>query len=280
MSTVVTAPPHTALGVKAVVNWHLLSLDAPCVAALWTCFFAWQFHTPLRPIAPLALAIAVWVLYVLDRVHDADQGDTEQDRHRFHLMHRSVFLRAAFAALAVLITLLFFLPSTLSAAWLWLSVPLALYVCAVHLLRLHRIPKEPLVAAFFTTAVAMPVFVAGSAARSALLVAALMFGAACWLNCAAIARWEGTLLQADPVTAYLGSNLRLGAWLLVLLMVPALLNRQSVPIALAAFVTGACLVGLNGVRTQLEPPMLRALADAALLTPVAVWPVVAWLRLR
>lgn len=269
-----------AQGASPLVLWHLLSLDAPCVAALWTLFFAWQFHVHLAVAAPIALALSVWVLYVADRVQDAGRGDLIQERHRFHLRHTRLLRMAAGAGFCTVLALLLLLPAALRTAWLLLALPLALYVGAVHGLRLHRVPKEPLVAVFFAAATAMPVYVSHGAAGFGLSLAALCFGLVCWLNCAAIGRWEGMLATADPLTRWLGSHLRVGASLAALLMVPALSVHHSGAIAVAALAAIACLVQLHGRRARLYPATLRALADAALLTPLVVWPVCAWLHLR
>lgn len=260
--------------------WHLLSLDAPCVAALWTLFIAWQFHTQLSAAGPLALGLAVWVLYIADRVHDAVRGDLVQDRHRFHLRYARPFLLAAAVGTAIVLILLFRLPAPLRTAWLLLAMPLALYVVAVHVLHLRRVPKEPLVAVFFAAATCLPVLACGGAAGIGLPLAAFSFGLVCWLNCAAIGRWEGTLLSADSLTRWLGTHLRTGAWLVAVVVLPAMLLRQSGAIAVAALAAAACLLHLDKQRTRLHPATLRALADAALLTPLAVWPVAAWLHLR
>lgn len=280
VATVVSAPPRTAQGVRAFGYWHLLSLDAPCVAVLWTMFFEWQFHARLPAAGPLALGLAVWVLYVADRVHDAVQGDLLQERHRFHLRYTRRLLVAAAVASAAVLGLLFNLPAPLRAAWLLLAIPLGVYVAVVHVLHLHRVPKEPLVALFFAAATSIPVLVSRGNAGVGLPLAALSFGLVCWLNCAAIDRWEGTLAAADPLTRWMGTHLRAAAWLAALLMAPALLLRGSSAIAVAALAAAACLLQLDGWRTRLHPVTLRALADAALLTPLAVWPVYAWLHLR
>ncbi len=260
--------------------WHLLSLDAPCVAALWTVFIAWQFHVRLPVAATFALASAVWVLYVADRVHDADQGELLQDRHRFHLQHTRLLLLGALGAGCLVLALLPEVPASLRTAWLWLALPLTMYVGAVHVLQLCRVPKEPLVAIFFAAAASLPVYALGGVTGFGLPLAASSFGLVCWLNCAATARWEGMLGSADPLTRWLGTHLNAAAWLAALLMAPALFVRGSATIAVATLAAAVCLMLLHRKRARVLPATLRALADAALLTPLVVWPVCAWLRLR
>ena len=64
-----------------LVLWHLLSLDAPTVAALWTWFIARANHIRLPLASPVAMALAVWMLYAADRLLDARLLDTSPRRH-------------------------------------------------------------------------------------------------------------------------------------------------------------------------------------------------------
>src|ERR1700679_1878644 len=95
-----------------IALWHLLSLDAPTVAALWTWFIARANHIHLPPSSILAMAVAVWMLYAADRLMDARLMDTRlmdtrqmntslhkpapseelEARHYFHHRHRTAFL--------------------------------------------------------------------------------------------------------------------------------------------------------------------------------------------
>ncbi len=155
--------------------------------------------------------------------------------------------------------------------WLGLSVPLLLYAGAVHLLRLRSMPKELLVGLFFAVAVVMPACI-GQARLLPLLFQGGLFGSLCWLNCIAIARWQAVEAPVWQRSAASGS-VRLRSLLLLLLagcaaalaVCPLLI---VLPIALAAFV----LLLLNEQRRCIEPVRLRALADAALLTPLLVLP--------
>lgn len=251
------------------------------MAALWTEFFCWGFRSSLGVDAALALWLAVWILYASDRIYDAMRGQGEAERHRFHLQHRSRFLAAMLAASAFLVCALVRLPTPLRTAWIALGAPLLLYVCAVHVLALRRVPKEPLVAVFFATATATPAFVANHAAFGPILLAALGFGAVCWLNCIAIARWEGTLLQTDPVTEWLGARLTVAACMVAFFAAVGAIGRgRHEVIGCAVLATAALLLLLDRMRTRLGVVTVRALADAALLTPLLVWPVAAWIHPR
>ena len=146
---------------SALALWHLLSLDAPCVAAVWTVFLAYTFKVSLPWTAPAALSLAVWMLYVADRLADAAAGKALEERHCFHQRHSAAFAVGWMACVPVLLWLVMHLPHELRDGWLLLAIPLAAYVGAVHTFQLRHVPKEPLIALFFGMAVAMPVISSG-----------------------------------------------------------------------------------------------------------------------
>ncbi len=258
--------------------WHLLSLDAPTVAALWTGFAAASFHVALPWPAPLALAFAVWILYAADRLSDARLNLAPlEERHRFHARHRLAFTLAICFAVPILAALLFWMPSTLRSAWLLLAVPMMGYVAAVHAVRL-RVPKEAMVGLFFAAAVAMPCLVQQHS--FALLTIATMFGGLCWLNCVLIARSE----QADP-----NDMDRLTAWaihhfrnvlstfaILAFSMAVCIPSARGMSVAIAA--ASLLLLLADVLKKHFSAVRMRALTDAALLTPLFIWPLLAHLR--
>ena len=105
--------------------WHLLSLDAPTVAVLWTAFFTHAHHRSLPSSELAALFLFVWLLYVADRLLDAWRCSGKAQnrssrttvsaslmpRHRFHLKHRRAFLAVAILAAAMLVPLTWRLPA-------------------------------------------------------------------------------------------------------------------------------------------------------------------------
>ena len=251
-----------------VTLWHLLSLDAPCVAAVWTIFFARRFGVVLPWTAPAALALAVWMLYALDRLADAAHPqEVLAERHRFHHRHGFAFAGALLGAVPALIALIALLPAALRTGWLLLAVPLAIYVAAVHVFRLRRVPKEHIVSIFFALATAMPVLVSRTAPTLKVAPAIALFGVLCWLNCVAIARWEQSQ-NTDTVTAWASPHFLLTTAVVVAVV---LLLLIVVPFAGAACAISALLLlWLEYARPNAL--LLRALADAALLTPLAVLP--------
>ncbi|HEX3435703.1 MAG TPA: hypothetical protein VHT24_02975 [Pseudacidobacterium sp.] len=78
---------NTSFLAGAAVYWHLLSLDAPTVAALWSWSFARAAHVELPILAPLLLAAGTWLVYVADRILDGASRakyDGLQLRHHFY----------------------------------------------------------------------------------------------------------------------------------------------------------------------------------------------------
>jgi hypothetical protein len=271
----VSAPAYSVLTL-----WHLLSLDAPCVAAVWTAFAARAFGVDLPWTAPAALALAVWMLYAADRLSDAIRGDRLEERHRFHHRHRSAFTGALIGTLPLLALLVIWLPAGLRMAWILLALPMAVYAGAVHGLRLPRVPKEHLVGIFFALTVMMPVLASHAASLPQIGCVSVAFGAVCWLNCVAIARWEGAPEESmDQGTAWATRCFTWAALIVSLLGAACLFEgRHAGCIGIVVIVSAGLLLLLDRRRTQVDPLDLRSLADAALLTPLLFLPFI--LRLQ
>lgn len=272
--------------------WHLLSLDAPTVAALWTWFLARAIGLRLPAVAVVAMFLAVWILYASDRLLDARVLDVPLDSgsHAVHLELRHLFhhrLRARFLlAIGLSGTLLALMLPRLDPAALRLylteGILLVAWFVLLHSTRIAErlVPKEVLVGIFFAAAVFIPAVARRPDLRGTLLPVAIAFAALCTLNCVFIHSWESTpefgrrqtsahpliqlaarILPALAVTEVLGCAL-LAAWL-----APSL---RLTPIACGA--AAALLLGLHLGRTRLERTTLRAAADVALLTPVLLVP--------
>src|ERR1700753_2638698 len=63
---------------------NLLSLDAPIVAVLWQALFVGSYRARFDPLASALLFIAVWTIYVADRVIDAWRDRDGEARHDFY----------------------------------------------------------------------------------------------------------------------------------------------------------------------------------------------------
>jgi hypothetical protein len=257
--------------------WHLLSLDAPSVAALWTVFVARIFRVALPWTAPMALAVAVWMLYAADRLADAASGKAFEERHRFHQRHSTAFAICWMACAPVLLWLVMHLPHALRDGWLLLAVPLGAYVGAVHALKLGHVPKEPLIGVFFGMAVAMPVMSSGLL-TTGLAASVALFALLCWFNCAAIAAWESPWSgYLDPFTRWIGERFGVfGVIAVALSLCSALEGGPARWIGLAVAASLVLLLVLQRLHQRLDRTHLRALADAALLTPVVLLPLLAW----
>ncbi len=279
--------------------WHLLSLDAPTIAALWTWFIAWSTHTRLPLLSPVAMFLAVWNLYAADRLLDArciasaalSHGSISPDleaRHLFHARFRSRFLFVIGASTLLLAVILPGLPASALRLDALLGTLLAGYFILIHATPVaQRLPKEIAVGAFFAAAVFIPTIARDPSLRSALLPAALLFGALCSLNCLCIYGWEHRAIPRrhseepalraaagpHPATRFALTHLPLLHFLLLTLALLVALRSRS-PIALAVAIAAAGLLALDRVAPRLCRIDLRAAADLALATPLLVAPLV------
>jgi hypothetical protein len=280
--------------------WHLLSLDAPTVAVLWAWFFVRAMHLRVPPLAVLLLGGATWLLYVADRILDGlrqERKELLRDRHLFHARHRRAFL---FTALA-LATLLACMVLTRMYARalredLFLATFALLYLLLVHAAsrvparrRRNWLPKELVVGVIFASATAVPAWSRLSerseGARIQLFEAVVFFAALCWINCVAIEKWEtgarpflehATLLQAHSSTRWAGDHLQaVLAFIALLSVIAACLAPASGlrAVYLAFLLSSGLILILDARRSRIAPLQLRIAVDAALLTPLAFFPI-------
>lgn len=108
---------------------HVLSLEAPLVAVLWQRALAHAHGIRLTPMLDVGLALACWVIYVLDRTLDtfSVQSSGELDtRHLFYHRHRRVLLLGVMPP--VLLALGWMAFWVIPQGVLWQAVGLALLV--------------------------------------------------------------------------------------------------------------------------------------------------------
>jgi hypothetical protein len=261
--------------------WHLLSLDAPSVAGLWSVFFVRAMHLHVSLIQSMLLPLGTWLLYVADRILDGlgkPHAALLRERHHFHARHRTAFLCAA-AFLTLLLS--WFVRTHMNPEAfhedLWIGSVALLYLFAVHRLSAQRLPKELAVAILFASATAVPAWsrlTAGSGlAKERLAPAILFFALLCWINCAGIEKWEGG--NPHAITRWASLHLRPIATVVALFsLVAALLSssRGLISVYLAALFSSGLLFALDKRSSRLSPLHLRIAADAALLTPLALFP--------
>ncbi len=272
-------------------RWHLLSLDAPTVAALWSWFFARAMRIDLPWHAPLLLAIGTWLVYVADRILDGFHRDPPaplRQRHFFHARHRRAFLAAGVAAAGFLIwQIRARMTANVRHEDAILFAAAMLYFFLVHKPgsgSKHWLPKELAVGAVFAAATAVPAWSRLDTSRAALFPAVGIFAALCWLNCIAIERWEnlspsGELQSpgAHSTTRWTAGNLRGSALALALLTgilaaVSMTYHLGTFAIYLATMAAALSLAMIDLSRESLSKLHLRIAADAALLTPLLFLP--------
>ena len=274
--------------------WHLLSLDAPSVAALWTLFFARSMHRTLPASAPLSMFLAVWMLYVAARLLDSrilivprsslpltsrlvDVGRAGLEaRHYFHHRHRRPLLAMLVMGAIGLAALLPRLSLIAIRLDLLLASALFAYFLLIHATgSAHRLPKEISVGLFFSAAVAIPTVAGLPGGRLHLLPMAVLFALLCSLNCLFIYRWEhgdsAAMVRAEPLAHPLTRMAlhRLKPLCLALVAASVLLSavqHQAEPLALA--LSAVLLLTLDRFRAVFAPLILRAAADGVLLTPL------------
>lgn len=267
-TTQISAPLRTA---SPLALWHLLSLDAPTVATLWTLFVARATHTTLPVVAPTAMFLAVWVLYAADRLldtrhlHSPDRiGTAELEaRHLFHFRHRRAFLAVIpIATIGVAALLPSFLTATLH---LYLIEGLVLigWFLLVHTTQ-SQLPKELVVGLYFAAATFTPTLVRYTQPLPALLIDAALFATLCILNCLFIHAWEDYLYGSHP-------QLTSAAAILCVVGI-AMLTISPPAIPAACTMASAALLAIHRLRFHLSRTHLRAAADLALLTPALILP--------
>ena len=248
------------------------------------------------------MALAVWILYALDRLLDARLLDARgldapharltsglEARHLFHHRHRRAFaigIALAAAALACLLPTLdptairlYLIEGALLVAWF---VLLHVILQATHSARrrpARHLPKEIAVGLFFSAAVFIPTVARQPGLRAALLPAAILFAALCSLNCLFIYAWEhdgaGIIKQQAHATTRLALA-RLPALAIAAAIAGAALSLVAAlaakPIAAACALAAMLLLALHRHRRRLTRDHLRAAADLALLTPLLLLP--------
>lgn len=280
-------------------RWHLLSLDAPCVATVWVAFCSWMAGVKLFWADCVAMFLAVWILYVVDRLLDGRSLESPcpaaglEDRHRFHHAHRFGFGSLVGVAGLLLVWVVYRLPGPEVHEYFVLALLLAGWLALVHARPVrsasdaHRLPKEVAVGFFFAAAVFLPTVARAPYLMGAVVPLAGAFGMLCTLNCLFLLAWERPAAQGEVHLTVRWAKRHLSAvvvfallsflvlqWV-VLLSTPCLAHPEAVAVAC----TCSCLLllALNVTRRSFARTTLRALADVVLLTPVVP---VAWELLR
>jgi len=262
--------------------WHLLSLDAPTVAALWAFSFARAVGVRLPFGALFLLALGTWLVYVADRILDglrpAGAGRLRA-RHLFYVRHRNVFLVAGSTGSALILWLVIthMRPVTRREDLMFFVFALAYFVL-IHTFGKraeHWFPKEMAVGVLFATATAVPAW-SRIDHHTQLIPYIALFALLCWLNCVAIEKWESTWERTLSTSISHGSTVWAQEHLKELAVCTALtagllfVSSEGVCRLIPAAATLSAIVFwlLDRHHGELNPIHLRIAADAALLTPL------------
>jgi hypothetical protein len=261
--------------------WHLLSLDAASVAATWTWFIASTNQIALSALVIAAIFLAVWMLYVTDRLLDAKQLYVDplhsiglEARHLFHHRYARAFLIVIAFAAPTLGTLLHNLLPQALELYAILGALLFAYLLLIHTRSTAlRLPKEIAVGVFFPAASFIPTVARLPQLRLVLLPHAALLAAVCSLNCLLIYAWEhpDSSVSAHWSTRYATRHITTFTVVITTAgLALTVIDRDTVlwPLALAASLGALLLVGLHRCRHHLPSVTLRAAADLALLTPL------------
>ena len=268
---------------RAFLFWHLLSLDAPTIAALWTWFIARVAHIALPLTSLAAMFLAVWILYAADRLLDARHLEAASSlstaldleaRHLFHFRHRRLFRIGILLASIALAPLLLTLPVEAIHLYLIAGALLFAWFILIHIApgkNPRRLPKELAVGVFFAAATFIPTVARAPSLRPQLLAPALLFAILCSLNCLFIYAWEHPPpihQNCHPTTRFALAHLPAITLLsLVALFATAVLDRPNLRLTIAIALSTVLLAGLDRLR-PLPRTGLRVAADLALLTPI------------
>lgn len=225
------------------------------VALVWHVAFARFFGVPVNFVAAALLGLAVWVIYVADRLLDTARAHEPEEtvRHAFHARYRRGFLMGILVALIVAVVLTIQLERRLlifGALMVGLSV---VYGWLVHR-RVVRVPKEVLCGTVFSVGVLAPLFVV-----PVPWVSMGLFAAVCTSNCMVISSAEGEI--SERCRLWIGLSI-------LLLAVASFFVGGLIQLAMAGSFVGLLMLHV----ARLPKEATRVLADVVLLTPLFIWP--------
>lgn len=266
---------------QLVALWHLTSLDAPTVAAVWALAIGRCAHLHLEPWILFLLAGVTWTVYVMDRLLDAHRAISARDaavlrdRHHFHWRYRRWLVPIAFctAVTAVALVVSRMPPAAREHDSILAAAALA-YFSGVHARTrfpqwLRRLgSKEMLVGILFAAGCAAPTLSRLHSTESVgpVILSIVCLAVLAWLNCAAISTWES---QATSTNFAVAAALFAIAGLVIAIVISPALALTSGLLSCAA-ISSLLLLALHLSRHRLSPVTLRALADLVLLVPAVL----------
>jgi hypothetical protein len=272
---------------------NLLSLDAPFVALLWQILFIRCFHVAAEPVPAILLVASVWLIYAADRALDAWRGECASPRHRFYRAYWRILLPVWMAVLAVSAWLaLTRLPMVLLRRGCFLLAAVIVYLVVVHGFKksferhAHRrrpplFTKEASVGFLFALGASLVAWTNVHTAADAASIG--LFFMLCWINCAAIQKWESgsslgltRLPMPRPAIRSTADNDWPVGWAAmgVAVLAVALLWMHRPVLGGAEMASAFAFVALDRAGRRFSPDVLRVLADVALLSPMVFLPLV------
>ncbi len=264
---------------------NLLSLDAPAIAVLWLHLFAVSGHVLIAPTISLVLALAVWLIYVADRLIDglrSDDCSLLSARHRFYRSHRMIFVSLLPAVFAFICWASLELDSRTVVFGALLATAVVFYFALVHRAKVRWgswLPKEAAVATVFGLGSFVPVWIHAHSATAPMAIALALFILICWLNIVLIEYSEWVRLRfrrsdaphTSTITA--GKHLlpaSLGVGIVASGLTQPALSRLENPVLAAITLSAVSLAALGSCWRHLSISAVRVLADAALFSPAVV----------
>jgi hypothetical protein len=257
-------------------------LDAPLVAVAWLYMLAATWRVDYLPWqAAAALAGAVWVIYVADRLRDARRrmaaGLPLERRHGFHWEHRGLFMLLALVVGLITVRLaLFSLPPAVFSYGLLGMVFVGGFFMLGSKADRGEVPylKNILAGLAFAYGTAMTAHVFMLTQHIGELFVSkemLSFAVLCIVNITAIDVWEHSRASSDAeVKAEDEFSLTLPLALLAGAMLLFAMRSENVyprPFYYSILIAAAALQILNKNRQRFSLDLQRVLADVCLLLP-------------
>ncbi|CAN5228412.1 hypothetical protein BH20VER2_BH20VER2_02150 [soil metagenome] len=273
----VVARPRTA----GVLTWlNLVCLDAPLVAVSWCWLFAQSFDVPVTAGAGAALFLTAWLIYLADRLSDSLSLDRDGEtslRQRFCLQHRRAWIAAGLLLAILDLVVIATLDSRAFFAGAAVGAVAGTYLLINHTAQLvwRAVPlKEVTIGFVFAAGTMVPLT---NRLTSGLLIAWLLFGCLCSLNCIFIAVWERELDMAQRrvsvATAFPALSRSLWPMLIVLggaSLAAAFITTRGATVDGGVALSAVLLGAVHKMGHQVQPDVRTALADLALLAPAVL----------
>ena len=261
---------------------NVLSVDAPFVAVLWQILLAQIVRIQLGWAEPLVLFLAVWTIYIADRILDSfshpPQG-WEPERKRFYRNHRlSMSLACATIGVSALLLVNYCLavPEILRLGLL-LSLSVIGYFAAVHAFSFPspgKWPRELTVSLIFSVGTFGPLAFFHPPGFQ-MAACSLIFSLLCWVNCSLIEtrEWRHNTATRHPggLASFVEGRVDyVLAATVILAAVFAFLGYLSVSFFAAAVSAALALHWLALRNSRVSARFFRVAADGALCSPLLV----------